>query len=42
MISTLMVSVLLGGVHYYQDASEMKNNFLQSYLDEEYRRSQTL
>jgi signal transduction histidine kinase len=32
-----MVSVLLGGVHYYQDASEMKNNFLQSYLDEEYK-----
>ena len=32
-----MVSILLGGVHYYQKASGMKNNFLQSYLDEEYK-----
>ena len=37
MIGALMVSVLLGGVHYYQEAIGMKNNFLQTYLDEEYK-----
>ncbi|MFT6334636.1 MAG: signal transduction histidine kinase [Saprospiraceae bacterium] len=36
MISVLLVSILLGGAHYYQDASGIKKNSLQSYLDNEF------